>query len=213
MGLKNIYLARHGETEYNRCNQLQGRGIDASLNETGIRQAHAIAKYLQESEISIDGVYSSSLKRSKETASIIAEAYDRQVISHEDLDEINFGIFEGCYSSEIEAELEEVHQNWKSGQVDYACENGESPRAVLRRAAGRMESIIRNQSATKILFVLHGRLLRILLSHWLGYGLENMHRVPHSNGALYHLRWDKSSFEPVYLNKTEHLETSLEMGG
>lgn len=211
MALTSIYLARHGETEYNRCNQLQGRGIDASLNEKGIQQARSIARHLQESEIAIDRIYSSSLKRSKETADIVARVFDLGVTSHEDLDEINFGVFEGCYSSEIESELEALHQKWRSGNVDYACEDGESPRAVLRRAGNRIENIISNQPNANLLFVLHGRLLRILLSHWLQYGLHNMHQVPHTNGALYHIRWDGESYEPVYLNKTEHLNARLEI--
>lgn len=211
MALTNIYLARHGETEYNRCNQLQGRGIDASLNETGIQQARAIARHLQ--EVTIHGIYSSSLKRSKETASIIAELFELQVVSHKDLDEISFGVFEGRSASEIEAELEQLHQKWKSGYVDCACEKGESPRAVLKRAGNRIEAIIKNQPNSNLLFVLHGRLLRILLSHWLQYGLHNMHQVSHTNGALYHIRWDGESYEPVYLNKTEHLDARIEMEG
>lgn len=207
--MTNIYLARHGETEYNRRNQIQGRGIDASLNETGIQQARAIATHLQ--DIPLHGIYSSSLRRSRETADIIAKTYDCCVVSHKDLDEMNFGVFEGQPASEIKKELQKLHQKWKSGNVDCACENGESPQAVLQRATKRIEAIISNQPDANLLFVLHGRLLRILLSHWLQYGLSDMHRVSHSNGALYHLRWDGELFEPVYLHKTEHLNNQLEI--
>jgi probable phosphoglycerate mutase len=203
LALTNIYLARHGETEYNRCDKIQGRGIDASLNDTGFQQARAIARYLQ--EVPLHGIFSSSLKRSKETAAVIAETFNLQVESYKDLDEMNFGVFEGRHASEIKSGLEDLHKKWKSGYVDYACENGESPRAVLRRVRKRTETIIADQPNSNLLFVLHGRLLRILLSHWLQFGLSDMHRVPHSNGALYHVRWDGESFEPVYLNKTEHL--------
>ncbi len=82
---------------------------------------------------------------------------------------------------------------------------GESPTAVLKRAGNRISAIISEQQSRNLLFVLHGRLLRVLLADWLQYGLTDMHRVPHSNGALYHLRWDGELFEPVYLHKTEHL--------
>jgi len=204
VGLTNIYLARHGETEYNRCNQIQGRGIDASLNETGQRQAKAIASHLQ--DVEFHRVFSSSLKRSRETAEIVADRFGLQVESHADLDEMNFGILEGRPIAEIEHDLEVLHQQWKSGKIDHASENGESPSSVLERANGKVESIIEEHPNTNLLFVLHGRLLRILLSHWLQYGLAGMHRVPHSNGALYHIRWDGKVFDPVYLNKTEHLE-------
>lgn len=204
MGLTDIYLARHGETEYNRCNQIQGRGIDASLNETGCQQAKAIAGHLQ--DVNFHRVFSSSLKRSRETADIVAKSFGLEVEAHSDLDEMNFGVLEGRPISEIETELQTLHQNWKSGKVDYACENGESPSVVLERAGSRVESIIKEHRSMNLLFVLHGRLLRILLSHWLQYGLAGMHRVPHTNGALYHIRWDGNLFEPVYLNKTDHLE-------
>ena len=39
--IKDIYLIRHGETDYNRLGVVQGSGIDADLNELGQRQAKA----------------------------------------------------------------------------------------------------------------------------------------------------------------------------
>lgn len=204
MNVTNIYLARHGETEYNRCNQIQGQGIDASLNDTGLNQAKAIAHSLQNA--SLHRVYSSSLKRSRETAEVVAKAYNLKVTSHKDLDEMNFGVLEGRPISEIKNELEELHENWKSGKVDFAIPNGESPTAVLKRAGNRITSIISEYQSENMLFVLHGRLIRILLSDWLQYGLTGMHKISHANGALYHLQWDGNLFDPVYLNKTEHLE-------
>ena len=205
MAVTNIYLARHGETEFNRCNQIQGRGIDASLNDTGRQQAEAIARFLR--PVDMHRIYSSSLKRSKETASLIAQSFDLEVESHQDLDEMNFGIFEGRPISEIETELKHLHLTWKNGDVDHASENGESPRAVLIRAGNKLDAILREHPESNLLFILHGRLLRIVLSDWLEFGLQQMHRIPHSNGALYHLQWDGTSFESIFLNKTEHLET------
>lgn len=209
MAFTNIYLARHGETEYNRCNQIQGRGIDEPLNDTGRRQARAIARHLK--EVSIRRIYSSSLKRSKETAEIIAKTFDLEFQSYADLDEMNFGIYEGQPISEIESELVELHNVWKSGNVDHACENGESPSIVLNRAAGQIEEVITEHPGSNLLFILHGRLIRILLSHFLQYGLSEMHRVKHSNGALYHIRWNGQQFEPVYLHETGHLENGKKL--
>ena len=201
--MTNIFLARHGQTEYNKNNQIQGRGIDASLNETGRRQAQAIGRQLR--EIELHRVYSSSLKRSRETAEYIARMHDLDLEAHPDLDEMNFGDLEGRPISEIESELERLHTSWKSGNVMLSSSNGESPNAVLERAAGRIDLILGEHRGSNLLFVLHGRLIRILVSHWLDYGLSQMHRVPHANGALYHIRWDGQAFEPVYLNRTDHL--------
>ena len=203
MALTNLYLARHGQTEYNRLNQIQGRGIDASLNDTGRQQATAIAHHLN--SVQLDYIYSSSLKRSRETAEVVAQIHGLDLESHADLDEMDFGMLEGQPISDIETELEKLHDNWKSGNTSFALQEGESPQVVLDRAAGKIDQIIGEQKGQNLLFVLHGRLIRILVSHWLKYGLSQMHRVPHTNGALYHLQWDGKLFEPIYLNHTDHL--------
>lgn len=203
MEVTNIYLARHGETEYNRCSQIQGRGIDASLNDTGIQQAHAIARYLQ--DISIQQIISSSLKRSRQTAEAVAKQQRLDVVAYRDLDEMDFGILEGKPISKIKSELKHLHERWKTGEVDFALEKGESPSAVYKRANKRAQLILEKNQQRNMLFVLHGRLLRILLSEWLGHGLRNMHKIPHSNGALYHLQWNNPGFKSLYVNKTDHL--------
>lgn len=205
--MTNIYLARHGETEYNRRNQMQGRGIDAPLNDTGRRQAEAIAEHLKEYDI--HHIYSSSLKRSRETAECIGNACSLKVEAHRELDEMNFGVLEGRTITEIEPELKELHQNWKSGNTGFALKEAESPQMVLDRSATRAEQIISERAGSNLLFVLHGRLIRILVSHWLQFGLPSMHRIRHSNGALYHLQWDGQQFESVFLHNTDHLRNGF----
>jgi len=200
----NIYLVRHGETDYNLRNKMQGRGIDAPLNANGRRQARAVAKYAR--ELNIEQLYSSSMKRARETALAVGELCQLELVTHRDLDEMDFGELEGCTVDEIKPELQKLRKSWEAGELGLAAESGESPRMVLGRAAKRAEQIIREQHRSNLLFVLHGRLLRILLSHWLGFGLAQMHRIKHSNGAIYHLQWDGSRFESVYLHKTEHLK-------
>lgn len=182
---------------------MQGRGIDVSLNETGRNQAEALAEYLQSKEIK--HIFSSSLKRSKETADIIARRLELDYRSYPELDEMNFGILEGRPVNEIEQELDELHNIWKNGDVEFSSENGESPAMVYNRVSKRMEVILQEHYPDNLMFVLHGRLIRILLSQWLGYGLHAMHRIGHANGALYHLVWDGEIFKPVYVNNTEHL--------
>lgn len=125
MSVTNIYLARHGQTEFNRNNQIQGRGIDASLNGTGRRQAESIAGKMKETRL--HRIFCSSLKRSRETAEIIAKEHDIELEAFSDLDEMNFGELEGQPISENEKDLERLHQRWKSGDVDHATKNGESP--------------------------------------------------------------------------------------
>ena len=204
MSVTDIYIARHGETEYNRQGKMQGRGIDIPLNHTGRLQARAISEALQDK--SLDYIFSSSLMRSVETAEIIAWTLRMKYRSYPELDEMDFGRFEGKPSKEIEKDLDRVHQTWKNGDTDYVIEGGESPSMVLDRVMSRMNNILEGHAGSTILFILHGRLIRILLSNWLGYPLSDMHRIEHSNGALYHLKKNENSIEEVYLHKTDHLD-------
>lgn len=203
MSVTNIYFARHGETEYNRCNQIQGRGIDAPLNNKGHLQAKAIAHHLK--DIPFACIVSSSLQRSRQTAEVVAQVQNLDVVSYPELDEMDFGILEGRPISEIKDELKKLYRTWKAGNVKYASPQGESPYTVYERADRRAKMVVEQNNHKNLLFVLHGRLLRILLSNWLGHGLSNMHRIPHVNGALYQLHWNGSGFESRYINKTDHL--------
>lgn len=167
-------------------------------------QARAIANYLEEE--SIDHIFSSSLRRSMETAEIIAWSLRKEYTYFSELDEMSFGYLEGRPIEEIKQDLDEMHRTWQNGDVDYAPREGESPSEVLQRVSTRAETLIKQHQGSNILFILHGRLIRILLSEWLEYGLSEMHRVPHSNGALYHLQWTGQEFQPVFLHKTKHLD-------
>lgn len=182
---------------------MQGRGIDASLNDTGRMQAKALAEYLQATEI--DHIFSSSLKRSRETAEIIAEIRGLEIHSYPELDEMNYGILEGREVSDIKPQLKQLREAWMQGNVNFALEKGESPFAVYKRVSRRMQLILEEYAPSNMMFVLHGRLIRILLSKWLENGLHDMHRIDHANCALYHLEWDGTLFNPVQINYTDHL--------
>ncbi|MCB1223613.1 MAG: histidine phosphatase family protein, partial [Mesotoga sp.] len=66
-----IYFVRHGETEWNNSNRWQGRS-DIPLSEKGRKQAEITGTFLKEHVPSVAAIYSSDLKRAKETAEIIA---------------------------------------------------------------------------------------------------------------------------------------------
>jgi probable phosphoglycerate mutase len=207
MKFTRLFLVRHGETEYNKKGMMQGRGIDAPLNDTGHRQAQLIAENL-ESE-GPDVIVSSGMIRAIETARPLSEKLSKPIHSFSELDEMNFGDFEGQKSSNIQKELKQLHDTWAKGEVNVPIPGGESPVEVYERADGRIRSLLNEGNNETKVFFLHGRLIRILLSKWLGYGLQNMHKVEHQNGAINHILKNHVSFNVVYLNKTDHLRELL----
>ncbi len=85
-----IYIIRHGKTEMNRVNALQGRS-DIPLNEEGIEQAEKAADLL--SGVTFEHVFSSPLIRAVQTARIIAP--NNRVTVDDRLIEMDYGPYEG----------------------------------------------------------------------------------------------------------------------
>lgn len=95
-----IYLARHGQTEWNVAGRRQGR-LDSPLTPLGLQQAARNAELL--SAEGIDAVFASPLGRARETASIIGATLGLTVQVLDDLAEIDHGLWSGLGSAEIDA--------------------------------------------------------------------------------------------------------------
>ncbi|MDX1641279.1 MAG: histidine phosphatase family protein, partial [Balneolaceae bacterium] len=162
-----LFIARHGETDYNRNGLLQGRGIDAPLNERGQTQARQLADYLGNNYKSTS-IVSSSLRRAWETASFYQKKTELKLQKHKDLDEMDFGDFEGINMKEIANELNDFQNGWKNGDVSLKIPGGESPQEVFERADTAARSYINGAESQTVMLFVHGRLIRVLLSEWLG---------------------------------------------
>ncbi len=93
-----ILLTRHGETQYNVENRIQGN-IDTDLTPIGVEQAESLAEYIH--DVRIDYVISSGLRRAIHTAEIIARPRDIAIKSDNRLNERDWGRFNGKLYSEI----------------------------------------------------------------------------------------------------------------
>lgn len=91
-----IYLARHGQTDWNNEKRFQGHR-DIPMNETGTRQMEELAARINEIGISFDRIISSPLERARKSAEIISEktGYTGTIVIDEDFIERDCGILEG----------------------------------------------------------------------------------------------------------------------
>ena len=150
-----IYLIRHGETEWNRQNRLQGIE-DIALNETGILQSRECAEAF--AGIPVGCILSSPLKRAKATAEIIAEALGNgSVIVEKGLTERDFGKLSGL--------TYEDKKTLFARNEDPCMEPRE---AVIARFYGVMNRYISADRAENIAAVTHGALINVILSHLSG---------------------------------------------
>src|ERR1044072_8256544 len=94
---KELYIIRHGETDYNKLGIVQGRGVNSDLNELGRQQGEAFYQYYK--HVTFDRVYTSALKRTHQTVNrFIEEGIPWEQLPG--LDELSFGIWEGKASKE-----------------------------------------------------------------------------------------------------------------
>jgi broad specificity phosphatase PhoE len=161
-----IWLARHGETEWSRTGRHTGR-TDIELTETGREQAKALAPALAEQDFS--RVISSPLSRALETCRLALPF--RSIEPSEALLEWDYGAYEGLTSKEIR-ERRPGWVLWRDG-----CPGGETAAEVGARA-DRMLARIRDALATgPVVTVGHGHFSRVLAARWLG--------LPVAGGAMF----------------------------
>lgn len=84
----NIILVRHGQTEYNVQERLQGQ-IDIPLNDNGMQQANSLAEYLKDAKI--DVAITSPLQRANVTGATVAKSHNINVTTDPRLMEWDFG--------------------------------------------------------------------------------------------------------------------------
>ncbi len=201
---KEIYLIRHGETDFNRKGIVQGRGVNSSLNETGKKQAQAFHQYFR--HIEFDFLFSSSLLRTQQTLEPFRlEGYPLNIT--ETLDEINWGIHEGKTSDkETHHQYKDLIRLWSEGKVDEKIPEGESPIELQKRQLIFLNEILPKYHG-KVLICSHGRAIRSLLCTMLGRPLSEMDTFPHTNLSLYQLMHQEENFTLQLHNYTVHLQS------
>ncbi len=161
-----IYLIRHGETDQNKRKCLQGRS-DIELNEYGRELARKTAEGLK--DIPFDIIFTSPLKRARETAEIIRGTRDIPIVLEERIQEISFGEYEGlCYGKENYSIPDKDFMNFFNKPQDYETPpGGESLQEVVTRTGGFLQEILQNEvyKDKNILLSTHGCALKACLAN------------------------------------------------
>jgi phosphoserine phosphatase len=199
---KQILIIRHGETDFNRRNIVQGSGVDTDLNELGQQQAGLFYEAYKAHPFEV--VYTSALKRSGQSVSQFLSKGIRHIALPE-LNEISWGDFEGrAQTPEQREKYWETVNQWRSGQLDACIPNGESAIQLQQRQKKAAELILRG-SEEQVLVCMHGRAMKSFLCLLLDKPLTQMEDFQHTNLCLYHLEYDGSTCRLVKGNDTSHL--------
>lgn len=148
-----IVLVRHGATDWNLQGRCQGSS-DRDLSEAGIRQAGQIADVLGNEEFS--AIYSSHLRRARQTAELISRPHNLPVLIEEDLRELDHGELEGLTFNEIKTRYADFLIRWRSEPAEIRVPGGERLADVAERAWSSLSAMAqRHAHAERILVVSH----------------------------------------------------------
>lgn len=136
-----IYLVRHGESEANIQRRYSGI-TDVDLSQTGRIQAKIAGQHLINEKIS--NIYSSPLKRARDTAKIICNEINidiDKIIIEPCLVEVNFGLFENMTWDEISLNYKEETENWILKKHKYKFPEGEGYEDIIKRISVFMDNV------------------------------------------------------------------------
>lgn len=176
-----VFLARHGETEWNLAGRRQGQ-LDAPLTAAGIEELERMADRLQ--ALPIEGVFSSPLGRSMATAQIYAEAFGLTVVTVEELAEINHGAMAGLNSDEIETSFPGEMSRRAADKYRWQFPDGESYADGDVRAAAALR-VIEAVGTVRPLVVSHEMIGRMLLRNLLDLAPMEALAYAHPHHVIY----------------------------
>ncbi len=161
-----VYLIRHGATSLSSEDRFSG-GTDVDLSDEGRWQAECLAKRLADDPIV--AFYCSPMRRTVETASIVAEPFKMKPAFRDGLREIHHGRWETMRRSEVETQFPEEYADWQEDPFTFAPQGGESGLMVMTRALPVIREIVTRHANQTVAVVSHKATIRLILSSLLGF--------------------------------------------
>jgi len=203
MPATDLYIIRHGETDWNRQARMQGHA-DEPLNALGRAQAAQVAAAL--ASYALDAIYSSDLSRAFDTARAIA-AHHPSVPLHTSAlwRERDYGRFQGMTLPEVEAIDPQAAQKWRTRVADFAPDGGENLLQFQARIAQQLQAVAAKHAGQKIAIVCHGGVLDIIWRIVHGVAVDAPRAWPLPNTGINHLRYADQAWQVLDWGNTAHL--------
>jgi len=201
-----LWLVRHGETDWNRELRFQGH-LDAPLNALGLQQAQRLGAHL--AGLPPRPLLASDLLRTRQTAEPLAGQWQTPALPDSLWREQAFGVIEGLTLDEIQQRHPEIVHGWRRHDPDFAPQGGESRRQFHARVMLAVQSLVDRclqEGWRSTIVVSHGGVLDMIYRSATGQALGEPRECPIPNAGLNHVRTDGKRFEIVQWAQTDHLE-------
>lgn len=184
-----VYLVRHGETQWNAERRIQGQS-DSPLTEKGVQQAWQVAERAR--TLGITHVITSDLGRTQQTARIIADACGCDVMIEPRLRELDMGVLEKRHIDT----LTETEEGWRrtlvNGTEDGRIPEGESMQELSVRMHAALAECLKLPAGSRPLLVSHGIALGCLVSTILGLPAYAERRLRLRNCSISRIDYQES---------------------
>lgn len=157
--MKNIFIIRHGETDFNKNGRYLGR-TDEPLNTIGINQAKQLAEKAR--DLTIEVIYCSPLKRALETAEFVKIKHACEIIIDDHFIERSIGVYEGLTKNEAKNKYPDLYARNITRIFDEAPPNGETINEVIKRVFIGLDEIKKQNKFSNILISTHGFVAKVI---------------------------------------------------
>lgn len=164
-----LFLVRHGATALSAEDRFAG-ATDVELSAEGRDQVEHLAARLADDKIA--AIYSSPMRRTVDTANIIAHPHGLTPVLCDGLREIHHGRWEGLRRAEAEARFADEYSAWEADPFTVAPQGGEAGLSVLARALPVVREIVLSHAEENVLIVSHKATIRLLISSLLGFDVR-----------------------------------------
>jgi probable phosphoglycerate mutase len=173
-----LVLVRHGVTEHT-IGKLFSGGLASSnppLNDEGREQARATGQWLAPLSGTFDALVSSPVRRTRETAEILAEFFDLEIEEEPGIAEMEFGTWDGMSFTEVHEKYPDEISSWL-GDLESAPHGGESFRVVEKRVLEGRDRIVSSYTGKTVVAVSHVTPIKTLVADALGAPLDAVYRM------------------------------------
>jgi probable phosphoglycerate mutase len=173
-----LVLVRHGVTAHT-VGKLFSGGLASSnppLNDTGREQARATGEWLAPLSGTFDALVSSPVRRTRETAEILAQFFDLRIEEEPGIAEMEFGTWDGLSFTEVHEKFPDEISSWL-GDLESAPHGGESFRAVEKRVLEGRDRILASYPGQTVVAVSHVTPIKTLVADALGAPLDALYRM------------------------------------
>jgi len=199
-----VLLIRHGQTEWNKQRRFLGR-TDIPLDETGRKQAALLAGSI--AHVPFSAIYSSPLSRAWGTAEAIATNRPLKPIVAADLTELDQGVLEGRFGSNLKNEFPDFYRQWTEDPTHARIPGGETLAECSRRSIEAFMAIAQDQTPDKpCAIVSHKVAISAIICQASGLPIRANMTVEQRNTAINLLGVKDDKITVYALNNADHLD-------